>query len=547
MHAHAEPDPPSSPASCGTRCLPRDARCAVRRPRRRAGDLKHYSVIVLDDLSTSSDVEGRTFVGDDIVSTSSANFAIAISTTTGDGTLVVVDDIVAGSPLNLNAGSLRIGGTTNGRVVNYNGGGSLIPDPSLSVAPVIATLTAGSAALAAIPANNVATIPAGQPGPLRFTVTSTDECGVAVFNVSAAEVFGNPSVQQIELDPNGASTILINVSGTSVNWSHGNMVGSFTNTHWRARVLWNFHEATSLQLGSRNIMGAVLAPYAAVTTSANIDGSIAASSLTTTAEVHLPTFVGEVCGGPTPTPTATPTPTPIVTPTPTPVVTPTPTPVVTPTPTPVVTPTPTPVVTPTPTPVVTPTPTPTPVVTPTPTPTATPTSTPTATATPFVPPTPTPTVAPPPQPPAEICHHNCPDTLKFGKKGKLGQLVVRTAFPVGTEIDPLNEAFSIVLSNANGPVYVGELQPGDFVKKGKKFRFLDKGARKGAGIRDGLAKVEISEVPKVGGWRVNLQAFADLDAATLAEMTLEVWLGDDAIARTDVWIKKAFGWQNNHR
>jgi hypothetical protein len=54
--------------------------------------LSHYSVIALDDLSTTSDVEGRTFVGDDVVSTSSATFAIAIapppaeSTRTGAGT-----------------------------------------------------------------------------------------------------------------------------------------------------------------------------------------------------------------------------------------------------------------------------------------------------------------------------------------------------------------------------------------------------------------------------------------------------------------------------
>ena len=75
---------------------------------------------------------------------------------------------------------------------------------------------------------------------------------------------------------------------------------------------------------------------------------------------------------------------------------------------------------------------------------------------------------------------------------------------------------------------------------------MDRGARKWMGLRDGLFRVDISEVPKVGGWRVNLQAFADLSAATLAEMTLEVTLGDDVIGRTDVWEAKKFGWQNKH-
>ena len=119
--------------------------------------LGQYDVIVLDDLSTSSDVEGRTFVGDDVTGTSSANFAIALAVAPGDSTLVVVDDVVAGNPLNLNAGSLRIGGTTNGRIVNYNGGGALIADPSLSVEPNATILKNASQTIAGYASNNTAT------------------------------------------------------------------------------------------------------------------------------------------------------------------------------------------------------------------------------------------------------------------------------------------------------------------------------------------------------------------------------------------------------
>ena len=119
----------------------------------------HYDVIVLDDLSTTSDVEGRTFIGDDFTGTNSANFAIQIAVPSNDSTLVVVDDIVAGNSINLNAGSLRIGGTTNARNVNYNGGGSLIPDPSLSVEPNATILKNASLTIAGYASNNAAIVP----------------------------------------------------------------------------------------------------------------------------------------------------------------------------------------------------------------------------------------------------------------------------------------------------------------------------------------------------------------------------------------------------
>src|SRR5262249_31932976 len=160
-------------------------------------------------------------------------------------------------------------------IINYNGGGSLISDPSLSVEPNATILKDASTTIAGYAANNSPTIPSGQPGPLKFTVTQTDACGAAVFSI-AGSLPPHGTVQQIELDPGSAQTIVINVSGTSINWSSGNMVSQFTDTFWRARVLWNFYEATSIQFNSRDMMGAVLAPLANITTSANIDGSVVA-------------------------------------------------------------------------------------------------------------------------------------------------------------------------------------------------------------------------------------------------------------------------------
>ena len=256
--------------------------------------MNRYSLIVLDDLSTSSDVENRTFVGGSLVSSSSANFGINVNGVgSTEAMLVVVGDIVAGNPIQLNAGSLRLGGSSNGRIINFNGGGSLIADNTLSDGPITSDLQDATAQLASQTANNGMTI---ANGAAKFEVTTTTDAGVAVFEVAGADLFSNGAVGQIELTPGGADTIVINVTGGSINWTSGNMVGSFNSTNWRGRLIWNFPEATTINFGSRNLMGALLAPYAAVTTAGNLDGSVAVRALTTTAEVHQPTFDGDMGG-----------------------------------------------------------------------------------------------------------------------------------------------------------------------------------------------------------------------------------------------------------
>jgi len=262
-----------------------------------AAMMRKYNLIVLDDLSTTSDVEARTFVGGNFIGANSANFANHLGgvATATESTLVVVGNIVAGNPINLQAGSVRLGGSRNGRAINFNGGGSLIQDSTLSDASMTLQLQAASTGLSTIAPNNSAVLAGSNSNSIRFNVTNVNDCGMAIFNVNAADLFSDSRASQIELNPGSAGTIVINVAGTAVNWSNAaNMVGNFTNTTWRGKVLWNFYQATSINLGSHNMMGAFFAPYAAVTTQANMDGSVVALSLTTTSEVHQPEFNGDL-------------------------------------------------------------------------------------------------------------------------------------------------------------------------------------------------------------------------------------------------------------
>jgi len=249
-------------------------------------------------------------------------------------------------------------------------------------------------------------------------------------------------------------------------------------------------------------------------------------------------------GFPTPKPSASPTPKPTKTPSPTPTPTPKKTP--TPTPKPTNTPTPTPKPTKTPSPTATPAPTPKPTSTAAPTPIKTPTPLPTSTA------APTPTRTPTPLPtgivsatPVSVCHHNCPDKLRWGKNGKPDQLIVRTAFAADAEILD-SDTMSISLRDAAGTIYSASLQAGDLVRRGKSLQFTDRNAKKGTGFRGGIASVKIQAVPKNKGIRVTVEAYGDFSAADDPTMTLRVRVGPHVNLVTDYWEETAYGWYRFH-
>lgn len=272
----------------------------------------------MGDLSTSSDVENRTIICGSLVSGSSANFAIHIVTTTfpaASYSLEFNGQIVSGNPIQVTAGSFgvgtnpthtivssgNVGYTLDGRTVNMNGGNQgatinangNITTKCAALTTNLRSLSSGLAALSSTQGNNV-TIPTSQSGPLNFYVNQVDTNGIAVFNLAGNTVLNNQLVQQIEIiiGTNVSSIlqlIVINLSGTSISFAYGNFVGTWLTsiTTGRARTLWNFAQATSLIINS-DWMGALLALYAAVTTSVNIDGATAVLSLTTTAELHDP-------------------------------------------------------------------------------------------------------------------------------------------------------------------------------------------------------------------------------------------------------------------
>lgn len=251
---------------------------------------ENYNAIVFGNLNIQGEIEGRTLVGGNLTGSNSSNFGIGLpsGTSSTDKTLVVGGNISGGNPLQLNKGSLYLGGT-NGRSINYNGGGSQISQ-STDLSTLKQAFLSESANLKSLATDSVVTSSTnGQPGPVTFTATAGSD-GLAVFSISADAIFGSSLSQQIGLIANGATNIVINVSGTTVNWiqNAGNMVGDFTSDYWQAHIVWNFYEATTINLGSHQFNGSILAPNATITTTNNIDGAVIANNLNLTGEVHLP-------------------------------------------------------------------------------------------------------------------------------------------------------------------------------------------------------------------------------------------------------------------
>jgi choice-of-anchor A domain-containing protein len=109
--------------------------------------------------------------------------------------------------------------------------------------------------------------------------------GVNIFEINGALLSGGKTLDI--LGGNGSETIIMNVLGSSVNWGTS-YNGNKNNT------LWNFSQATTLNINDRAIQGSVLAYGATVNQSQNIDGTLIANVLSVTngAELHSYTFNG---------------------------------------------------------------------------------------------------------------------------------------------------------------------------------------------------------------------------------------------------------------
>lgn len=271
--------------------------------------LREWNLIVLGDLNSSSEVEGRTFVGGDLTGTSS-NYLISTpaASPTGQPGLTVVGNVTGGvknlnngsgaivggnveSGFNLNgaAQTVKVGGTISNTNVNQNNvlSGLSASDPGFS-----SSLAAQGAALGGsmkeLSANmsGLAVNSQMQISGNRATFNASPNAdGLAVFSISANDL---NSIGEIAFNLNGADTAIVNVSGSAIKLDDNFLGGT---AGLGEHVIWNFGDAQSLDLTTA-WGGSVLAPWASAQTSNYIQGSAVFGSLNQNGEMHLGTYGG---------------------------------------------------------------------------------------------------------------------------------------------------------------------------------------------------------------------------------------------------------------
>ncbi len=255
--------------------------------------LQDFNAVIYTNGSTQSDIEGAAVIGGNFSGATVYNNPTS-GTPSGFGALTVYGN-TSGNPININNGGSAYVGGSAGAIVNFNGGGTYTGAPGATMADFQAPLNALSQSLSQLTATSF--LPA--TGNNEVLTATPGANGIAVFNITAAQLSQIPSFQ---INMNGASSVIFNVSGTTVNFNANDESG-VTGAN---NIIWNFFAATSVTIGTQ-LGGSVLATQANVTNQNQIDGALVANSWNGTGELHdygfdgvLPTTIAATASVPEP-------------------------------------------------------------------------------------------------------------------------------------------------------------------------------------------------------------------------------------------------------
>lgn len=248
--------------------------------------LAQWNVVTSGNLEAVNDIGGNTFVGDNLSAPNSFTAAsVGNSIPASEDSLVVGGNIDNGGPINVNGGSVVAGGSiVDSRTINMNSHGTITEgNPSAVPTSPVSQFVLASQYWSTLVSNSRESVTPNRQ--LDFNCSAS--ASLAVFNVNANEMFGS-GYQGFALKPSaGTSEVIINISGANVNWASGNFFSQFNTGFWDGRVLFNFFNATTVNL-SGQIGGYVVAPFANLTEGNDIDGGVMAKNLTIDGGVNLP-------------------------------------------------------------------------------------------------------------------------------------------------------------------------------------------------------------------------------------------------------------------
>jgi choice-of-anchor A domain-containing protein len=231
--------------------------------------------VLADASPTGATTKGRLWVGGNLTTNGSYGVnASGTESTSCDDYGLIVGGNIQGDPY-VEAGAAAYAGTFTG---SQPGPCETRHASPIDFAALKMQIEAYSTALRSVPVTGTISL---EQDYLVFTGDSTS---LNVFSVDAADFTGNNL--RFSVPPN--SSILVNVNGAAVTWIGKGFSfpdGSGTclsgTSTWCHRIVYNFHDATSLQVAGVSVQGTILAPRATFDAGCgNVDGQVFVNQLT---------------------------------------------------------------------------------------------------------------------------------------------------------------------------------------------------------------------------------------------------------------------------
>jgi choice-of-anchor A domain-containing protein len=272
-----------------------------------------YNVFMLDDLSIySTDIEGRVAVGGDAyLGQNGSNFdgfAVASKVSVSSPSL---PELVVGGNLKMENGSV---GNNDNQAVNYQKGtiyvggstieiasnvgkGHVIPGTPIDFIKEGSYLKSMSTFWGSISPTGVPTLEKDQQKMGKFLITLTGvDPKLNAFYLDAG-LLANAS--KFSIDVPFGSTLLVNISGTNASlgdfaFFYDGIQGDYNPNFPDQYILYNFYQATALNIAGIKVDGSILAPWADINfTNGHIDGNLIGWRLEGDGEAHLELFNGQ--------------------------------------------------------------------------------------------------------------------------------------------------------------------------------------------------------------------------------------------------------------
>ncbi|MBL0869689.1 MAG: choice-of-anchor A family protein [Phycisphaerales bacterium] len=250
---------------------------------------QHNLFVAGNMTSSGSDVEGSLAVGGNL---NVSNYSVGLLLPNSNG---ASNSLVVGGNLSFNSGTVwggntRYGGTAN--LANFSSpNGTAAQGTPLNFNAVQSSYQTSSQYLSTL--SSVGTV---QSQFSTLTMTGTNPT-LNVFNLGANAFNG---ISTIQISAPSSSTVLVNVAGTSntLQFLGMSLSGGIT----ESRVLYNFHQSTSLTLQGIGFLGSILAPNAQANFNSGVVlGNAAIGNLSGNGQWNSVPFTGDL---PVPTPAA---------------------------------------------------------------------------------------------------------------------------------------------------------------------------------------------------------------------------------------------------